>query len=179
MSLRGMRAGSISLAPMSRFLVVTMGGLSLAFYADSVQGLLTGEEAGTTRSVTVQGVVYETVDLADRLALSSDKDGPDGRTVLLSHGGLRGSIRVAQVHGLMEVEQSQVLPLPRQFQGEEQDWYRGVILLKEGIALILNTAWVLQGAGADQGGTGLEWQGKAPSLLAVRPNLAMGKVQEC
>ena len=54
-------------------------GHALAFYADAVQGLLTREEAGTTGSVTVQGAAYETVDLAARLALSSDKDGPDTR----------------------------------------------------------------------------------------------------
>ncbi|MGQ0694924.1 MAG: hypothetical protein ACT4OL_05030, partial [Nitrospiraceae bacterium] len=78
-----------------------------------------------------------------------------------------------------EVEQSQILPLPRQFQGEEQHWYRGVILLEEHVALVLNTAWVLEGAGADQGGSSLEWQERAPRLLAVRPDLAMGQVQEC
>ncbi len=179
MSLRGQRAGAKSLVPMSRFLLVTVGARSLAFYADTVQGLLTGEEAGTTEPVTVQGVVYKTVDLADRLALSSDENGPDTRIVLLSCGGLQGSIRVAQVRGLLEVDQSQVLPLPQQFQGEEQSWYRGVILLEENVALVLNTAWVLQGAGADQGGSSPEWQERAPRLLAVRPDLAMGKVQEC
>jgi chemotaxis signal transduction protein len=151
----------------------------LAFYADTVQGLLTCEEAGTTGLVTVHGVPYEPVDLADRLGLSSEKDGSDTRIVLISHGGLQGSIRVAQAHGLMELEQSQVLPLPRQFQGEEQNWYRGVILFEEGVALVLNPAWVLQGAGADQGGACQEWQGRAPRLLTVRPELVMGKVQEC
>ncbi len=84
-------------------------GQALAFYADTVQGLLTREEAGTTGSVTVQGVAYETVDLADRLALSSDKDGRDSRLVLFAHGGLQGSVRVPQVHGLIELEQSLVL----------------------------------------------------------------------
>jgi len=164
---------------MSRFLLVTMGARSLAFDADTVQGLLTDEEAGTTEPVTVQGVVYKTVDLADRLAMSSDENGPETRIVLLTCGGLQGSIRVAQVRGLLEVDRSQVLPLPQQFQGEERDWYRGVILLEENIALVLNTAWVLHGAGADQGGSSLEWQERAPRLLAVRQDLAMGEVREC
>ena len=65
-------------------------GQALAFYADTVQGLLTREETEATGSVTLQGVAYETVDLADRLALSSDKDGLDTRIVLFSHGGLQG-----------------------------------------------------------------------------------------
>ena len=179
MSLSGQRAGSTSLAPTSRFLVGTMGGRSLAFEADSVQGLLTLEVAGEAEVVTVQGVAYETVDLADRLALSSDEDGPDTRIVLLSQGGLQGSIRVAQMRGLMELEQSQVLPLPRQFQGEEQTWYRGMILFEEGVALVLNTVWVLQGAGAGHGTASLEWQGGTTRLLTVRPDLAIGKVEEC
>jgi hypothetical protein len=159
--------------------LVTVGGRSLAFDADTVRGLLTDEEAGTTEPVTVQGVVYKTVDLAERLALSPDENGPDTRIVLLACGGLQGSIRVAQVRGLLEVDQFRVLPLPQQFQGEERDWYRGVILLEENVALVLNTAWVLQGAGADQGGSSLEWQERTPRLLAVRPDLAMGEVREC
>ena len=179
MSLRGQRAGAKSPVPLSRFLLVTIGARSLAFPADTVQGLLMGEEAGTAESVTVQGVVYKTVDLADRLGLSSDENGPDTRIVLLSCEGLQGSIRVAQVCGMSEVNQSQVLPLPQQFQGEEQHWYRGVIVLEENVVLVLNTAWVLQGAEADQGGPRLEWQESAPRLLAVRPDLAIGKVREC
>jgi chemotaxis signal transduction protein len=129
--------------------------------------------------VTVQGVVYKPVNLADRLALSSDANGPDTRIVLLACGGLQGSIRVAHVRGMLEVDQSQVRPLPQQFRGEEQDWYRGVILLEETVALLLNTAWVLQGAGADQGVSSRECQERAPRLLAVRPDLAMGEVREC
>jgi hypothetical protein len=164
---------------MSRFLLVTMGGRLLAFDADTVRGLLTDEEAGTTDPVTVQGVVYKPVNLADRLGLPSDANGPHTRIVLLACEGLQGSIRVADVRGLFEVDQSQVLPLPQQFQGEEQDWYRGVILLAETVAVVVNTAWVLQGAGADQGVSGREWQERAPRLVAVRPDLAMGEVREC
>ncbi len=67
-------------------------GHALAFYADTVQGLRTREEAGTTGSVTVQGAAYETVDLAARLALSSDKDGPDTRVSCCSlMEGFRGA----------------------------------------------------------------------------------------
>ena len=55
---------------MSRFLLVTMGARFLAFDADTVRGLLRDEEAGTTEPVTVHGLVYKAVDLADRLALT-------------------------------------------------------------------------------------------------------------
>ena len=55
-----------------------------------------------------------------------------------------------------------------------------MILFDEGVALVLNTtARVPQGARAGQGGACWEWQGRAPRLLAVRPELSMGKVQEC
>ena len=164
---------------MSRFLLVTMGARFLAFDADTVRGLLRDEEAGTTEPVTVHGLVYKAVDLADRLALPSEENGPDTRIVLLACEGLQGSIRVAQVRGLLEVDQTQVLPLPQQFQGVERHWYRGVIVLEEDVVLVLNTAWVLQGSGADQGGSSLEWQERAPRFLAVRPGLVRGEAPEC
>jgi chemotaxis signal transduction protein len=92
----------------------------------------------------VQGLVYRAINLTDRLSLPHDPGGPDARVVLLSEQEVRGCVRVAAVLGLLEVQQSQLMPLPMQFCGPERHWYRGIILFAESIALVLNTAWVLQ-----------------------------------
>lgn len=126
-----------------RFLIVTVGGRYLALDAGSICGLLTLEEAGCVQDPTIHGLAYRAINLADRLSISNDQSGTNTGVVLLSERETRGSIRVTRVHGLLELQQSQVLPLPLQFHGPERHWYRGMILFEKSIALVLNTTWVL------------------------------------
>ena len=127
----------------SRFLIVTLGERYLALDAESICGLLTLEEIGNVESPTVHGMVYEAINLADRLSVPNDQGGTSPHVVLLSGRETRGSVRVTTVQGLLELPLSQVLPLPMQFRGAERHWYRGMILFAESIALVLNTTWVL------------------------------------
>lgn len=108
------------------------------------------DEAGSGDSVILRGVTYAGVDLAGRLGLPADDEGSGTRVVLVEDRQRRGAIRAAHVHGLKELEQAQVLPLPRQFHGEEQTWYRGLVLFQESVALVLNPAWVLDGCAVGQ-----------------------------
>ena len=179
MSLRGQRTASTSLDPALRCIVVVVGTSSLALDADSVDGLLTIEVAGSAGVVVVQNVAYRRVNLAGRLSLRPGEDGADTRVVLLSHGGLHGSVRVDQVQGLREVEPSRVVALPRQFRGVEQNWYRGLLVLNGAVALLLNTSWVLHRTGAGQGGCGLDRYERSPRVINVSPERVRGKVQEC
>ena len=93
----------------------------------------------------VHGVVYRGVDLTERLALGNESNDTNVRLVMMSDGRVQKSIRVSQVHGLMELQSSQVLPLPPHFTGVERYWYRGLILFQNSVAPILNTLWVLEG----------------------------------
>ena len=176
MSLRGVSAQTRPLAETSRFLIVTVGATPFALHADAVRGLLTVEEAGPTVSPGEQGMTYTVLDLAARLGTSPDQNGPETRVILLSNGSARGSIRVAQVHGLKELERSQILPLPVQFQGEERQWYRGVVLLDESVALILNLAWLMSGDRSGKSQQSVEQRGASQRLLETRPGLATGRV---
>lgn len=179
MSLRGRHAGAGSIAPTVRFLVVSAGGTYLALHADRIQGLLTIEEAGAAGVLTVQGLVYSYVDLAGRLHRSVDPEGPDMRVILFSKGSTRGNIRVAKVHGLKELEQSQVLSLPGQFRGEEQRWYQGMILFEDSVALVLNPAWVLEACGPASA-VGVEQRQDGRSRIPVsRPVLIGGQSEAC
>ena len=179
MSLRGRQAGTTSVAPRSRFLIVTVGGTHLALHADRVQGLLTMEEAGLAEALTVQGLTYARLDLGTPLHFRDDAEGPDTRIVLLSSGSVRGNIRVAQVHGLKEIEQFQVLPLPRHFQGEEQGWYHGILLFEESVALVLNPAWVMEGCAVRQVSKMVEQRGHPQRMLAMSPALSGGQIEPC
>jgi hypothetical protein len=146
MSLRGHRLGSAAHVPIERFLIVGIDSQQFALSADLVQGLLTMEESGSVNTLTVQGQEYSSLDLGDRLGLAQADAGPETRMVLLAQAGIRACVRVDQVHGLVEVERTRVLPLPRQFRGEERNWYVGLILYGDGVAIGLHTRWLLSGA---------------------------------
>ena len=163
MSLRGRQAGARSLAPSVRFLIVSAGGTCLALHADRIQGLQTIEEAGSAGTLTVQGVMYPYVDLSARLRRPMDPEGAETRIVLFSKGSARGNIRVSRVHGLKELDPSQILPLPPQFRGDEKRWYQGMILFENTVALVLNAAWVL----ADYAGASSPLESRSPSTPAL------------
>lgn len=143
MNVREPMTGIPSSTVTSQFLIVTLGGRYLALNAESVCGLLTLEETGQVEHPTIHDLAYGAVNLSDRLSVPNDQGGANTRVVLLYEQEVRGSIRVTMVHGLLELQQSQVLPLPLQFRGPEQHWYRGMILFAKSIALVLNTTWVL------------------------------------
>jgi chemotaxis signal transduction protein len=135
-----------------QFLIVTLDGRYLALDAESIGGVLTLEEAGHVTNPTLQGMEYRAVDLADRLSVSHDRNGADTCIILLSDHGVRGSIRVTTVEGFLELQPSQILPLPMQFRGPERRWYRGMILFEQSIALILDPTWILgEHAGSNVG----------------------------
>lgn len=152
MSLRGHRIGSAAHVPIERFLIVGIDTRQFALSAELVQGLLTMEESGLVSTLTVQGQEYPFLDLGDRLGLAQAGNGPETRMVLLAQAGIRACIRVDQVHGLIELERTRILPLPHQFRSEERNWYVGLILCGEGVAVGLHTRWLLNGAMQGHGG---------------------------
>lgn len=163
MDVRESMTGTPSPVSLLRFLIVVVGGRYLALNAESICGLLTLEETRNVENPTVHGMVYGTLNLADRLSLPHDAGGANTHVVLLSEGETRGSIRVSMVQGLLELQPSQVLPLPLHFCGAERQWYRGVILFAKSIAVVLNTTWVLDAQVSD-----IESGGAKEALLCLR-----------
>ena len=143
MSLRGRQNSTNMLVETASFLVVRLGLSYLALPATGVRGVLTQEEAGHERAVTVAGSVYRPVDLAQQLSIVADLSGLDMRTVLYSAGGSQGAICVEQVVGLIDVERNECLPLPPQFRDIERNWFGGMLLYLDQLVLILNPLWAL------------------------------------
>ncbi|NJN68943.1 MAG: chemotaxis protein CheW [Nitrospira sp.] len=133
-----------------RFLIVTISGRYLALDAGSVEGVLTIKELESGEDPAIQGVIERTVSLVMQLGGSDAPTHPTTRVVMLTDQEVRGSIRVSDVHGILEIQQAQIIPLPSQFIGVERHWYQGMILFENSIAMILNPTWVLQmHAGSD------------------------------
>ena len=153
MSLRGHRVGTAAHVASERFLIVGIGRQLFALSAELVQGLLTIEERGfVSATLTVQGQEYPSLDLEGQLGLAQAGDGQETRMVLLAQAGIRAHIRVDRVHGLVEIERTRVLPLPCQFRNEERNWYVGLILYGDGVAVGLDSGWLLSGGMQGQGG---------------------------
>jgi chemotaxis signal transduction protein len=143
MSLRSRHNSSKTLVETASFLVVRLGTNYFALHAVGVRGILTHEEVAHDEAVTTMGNVYQPVDLAKRLSIVADVTGLVGRTVLYSAGRSHTSIRVEQVVGLTDVERKDCLPLPPQFHSDERNWFGGVLLYQDQLALILNPSWVV------------------------------------
>ncbi|MDP3091117.1 MAG: chemotaxis protein CheW [Nitrospira sp.] len=177
MSLRGHRIGTAAHVPSERFLIVGIGRQQFALSAELVQGLLTMEERGSVSALTVQGQEYPSLDLGDQLGLAQAGDGPETRMVLLAQAGIRAHIRVDRVHGLVEIERTRVLPLPRQFRSEERNWYVGLVLYGDGVAVGLHSGWLL--SGGMQGHGGLQDQSQRLPLRLSDASDKLGKGIAC
>ena len=145
MSLRGHNRVDAAHVPTERYLIVSIDARRFALSADLIQGLLTPEESRSSGTLSVQGRDYAPLNLAARLGLADSGDGPESRIVLVARAGVCACIRVEQVHGLVELERSHVRPLPDQFRGDERAWYTGLILFDEGVAVGLNSDWLVGG----------------------------------
>lgn len=144
MSLRGHRVAVRTATQSTRYLVVGYGPVVLALSADLVRGILTPIEAGELTALTVAGETYHAAELRTRLGLPEAADsGPEARTVLCSNGTCHCAVHVDQVLGLTEVERAQVMALPPHFRGTEREWFSGLFLYGDGVALIFNPEWVL------------------------------------
>ncbi|MGH7147553.1 MAG: chemotaxis protein CheW [Nitrospiraceae bacterium] len=143
MSLRYRHNSLDMLVETASFLVVRLGVSYLALPAARVRGVLTKEEAGHEQALTVAGTIYQPVDLAQRLSVVADLSSLEMRTVLYSNGHSQGAIRVEQVVGLTDVERKDCFPLPSQFQRDERNWFRGMLLYQDHLVLILNPSWAL------------------------------------
>ena len=161
--------GHSSLASSSRFLIVTIGGRYLALDAESISGVCTFEEAGCLNDPTIHGMVYRTINLADRLCISDGQGTANTRVVLLAEQGARGSIRVTMIQGWLELDPSQLLPLPPQFRGPERHWYRGMILFANSVALALETTWVLDEQASSREGNGEQGRHSRPVVAPQSP----------
>jgi chemotaxis signal transduction protein len=143
MSLRGRHNSAGTLVEAASFLVVRLGVNYFALPATGVRGVLTQEESGHEEAVTAAGIVYQPVDLAQRLSVVAKLCGSERRTVLYSTGHSQGAIGVEQVMGLIDIERKDCLPLPSQFQKDERTWFGGMLLHRDQLVLILNLSWVL------------------------------------
>ncbi len=143
MGLRGHKITAGSGGQTVSFLVVRIGSTQVALPAQWVRGIITLIEAGTEGVVTWANSSYERTDLAGRLSITTMLPAAETRIVLYGNDQRSRSFMVGGVLGLVEMDRSEVHPLPPQFRGGERDRLPGYFFHPGYIALIANPFWVL------------------------------------
>ncbi|MBI4002507.1 MAG: chemotaxis protein CheW [Nitrospira defluvii] len=144
MSLRGHKTAAATSGQTVRFLVALVGPIHVAFPAHWVRGIITLAEAGREGLVTWANSSYERTDLAGRLTIGAQMTTAETRIILYGNDQRSRSFMVDGVLGLVDVDRSQVQPLPPQFRGGERDRLLGLFSGTAYVALIANPFWVLE-----------------------------------
>lgn len=169
------RVTSASTSPLC-FIITTIGGRYFGFEAEYLLGVRTSENGEFLQDQVVQGIADQVINLAVRLNVATEGRWDRTEGVLLGAGKCRGYVLVEKVHGSLEVHPSQLLPLPLQFRGPERGWYRGMILFDQSVALVLNTAWVLE---EQLGGVMAKTESEGTESIVALQGHVQSKSQAC
>lgn len=143
MSLRGRTEKVAPALGIMQVLVVVCGKTYLAIPSAIVRGVVEFGEAAEARIVTLFGEECRVTDLAARLGLPPAALTPDMRIVLCGEHRARQAWRVDRTLGIEEVDLQRIMPLPPQFAGAERNWFTGLFLFRDVVALLLNPGWLL------------------------------------
>ena len=143
MSLRGRREQVAPALGAMQVLVVACGKTYLAIPGAIVRGVVEFGDAVEARIVSLFGEACRITDLAARLGLPPVALTPDMRIILCGEHRARQAWRVDRTLGLEDVDLQRITPLPPHFAGVEQNWFTGLFLFRDTVALLINPGWLL------------------------------------
>jgi hypothetical protein len=143
MSLRGRTEKVAPTLGTMQVLVVACGKTFLAIPGAVVRGVVEFGEAVEARIVSLFGETCRVTDLAARLGLPPAVLTPDMRIILCGEHRARQAWRVDRTLGLEDVALQRITPLPPHFAGVEQNWFTGLFLFRDTVALLINPGWLL------------------------------------
>ena len=126
-------------------LIVECGPMRVSIPGKGIRGLLKTIEATFQTTITLLGETYEKSDLTNRLDPNKTVTpfSSQGRTILCSNGVWRRAYAVDRVISLLEVEPSDIVPLPPQFREAEREWFDGLFFFEDALVLIINLDWLV------------------------------------
>lgn len=143
MSLRGRTDKVAPALGTMQVLVVACGRTYLAIPGAIVRGVVEFGDAVEARIVSLFGETCRVTDLAARLGLPPAALTPDMRIILCGEHRARQAWRVDRTLGLEDVDLQRISPLPPHFAGVEQNWFTGLFLFRDTLALMINPGWLL------------------------------------
>ncbi len=123
-------------------LVVACGKTYFGIPAEIVRGIARPEQAGPLHDRP-----HPPVDLGSRLGLIGSSLSPESRIILCGAHEVQEGLRVDHVMGLTKADGLDLRPLPPLFTGRERQWFRGLFLFQDTVAMLLDSRWVLQDHG--------------------------------
>lgn len=145
MSLRGrteMRPTSMG-PTVAAFLLVTCEATHLAVPAELVRGIVKPNDGGMADILRALGVQAEVSDLSERFGFERYAPSAEMRVVVCGMKEMRWAFRVGAVIGLEDVESSRITLLSPQFTGPERQWFAGMFLFRDTVALVIQPRWLL------------------------------------
>ncbi len=134
--------GPLVSAYVTSFLLVVCDKTYLALPAGMIRGIIKRDDADKVDALAMLEVHTRIMDLTERLGLASS---PSSEARILVCGGepLRRAFLVTAIVGLEDIESATITPLLPHFTGPERQWFSGMFLYRESVALVLNPSWLL------------------------------------
>ena len=176
MSLLVRKSRSTASMNVNQQLIVECGPMRMSIPGNGIRGLLKTVETTFQDTITLLGESYEKSDLVKRFDPTNmvAPFSSQGRTILCSNGVWRKAYAVDRIISLVEVEPSDIVPLPPHFRGAEREWFTGLFFLEDAPVLIINLDWLVSPTDVvpwrSEGATGhapLESEGGLTSVLPV------------
>ena len=145
MSLLVRKSRSTALMSVNQQLIVECGPMRMSIPGKGIRGLLKTIETTFQDTITLLGENYEKSDLANRFDPTNmvAPFSSQGRTILCSNGVWRKAYAVDRIISLVEIEPSDIVPLPPHFRGAEREWFAGLFFFDDALVLIINLDWLL------------------------------------
>jgi hypothetical protein len=137
------KAPTASGVDVASFLLVTCTHTHVAIPADIIRGIVKPDDDGKDDALAVLRAHTDVTDLADRFGVSSSSFSSEARIVVCGTHNARRAFRVHAIVGLEDVESTRIKPLLPHFIGPEREWFSGMFLFRETIALVVQPSWLL------------------------------------
>lgn len=125
------------------FLLVTCTHTYIAIPAGIIRGIVKPDDDGKDDALAVLGAHTDVTDLTDRFGASSSSFSSEARIIVCGTHNARRAFRVHAIVGLEDVESTKIKPLLPHFIGPEREWFSGMFLFRETIALVVQPSWLL------------------------------------
>ncbi|HJU05033.1 MAG TPA: chemotaxis protein CheW, partial [Nitrospiraceae bacterium] len=118
------------------FLLVVCGETYLALPAGLIRGIIKWDDADKAAALERLAARTRVMDLAERLGLPSISSS-EARILVCGGNSVCRAFLVTAIVGLEDIESAMITPLLPHFTGLERQWFSGMFLFREAVALVL------------------------------------------
>lgn len=126
-----------------QLLLVLCGGLTFAVPADVVRGMAGEDGRPAAEALAGLGVAGPVEEFGDMFGVRPDPASSEPRVIVCGTADHARAFRVDRVLGVEDLPETDFRRLPVQFTGQERQWFGGLFLHGDGLALLVNPGWLI------------------------------------